>query len=234
MDFDPASLDFLDHFDRPKTADDDQPEPVAGFICDEQGRIACPEQEIRTERVKPIRVAHRDRPVDPPVDWDLIDALPDRPAYTRGVGWVLLWAGSLAVFAIVAGMLAQVGYLVAAEHSLKVAARAAATEATLPRASYQSVVATVNRRLESQPQLAGHLTLTMLQNGVPVLEKFQAREGDHFSVTLSAPATSAIPDWLMQFSLCRAQSTLTAEATHQLPGRKLSVKTPSRTGRGPG
>lgn len=216
MDFDPACIDFLDHFDRPKTADDDQSEPVAGFICDEQGHILCPDQS-RTAPAEPIRIAHS----DPPVDWDLIDALPDRPTYTRGVGWVLLWAGSLAVFAVAAGTLAQVGYLIAAEHSLNVAARAAAMEATLPRANYQSVVATVNRRLESQPQLAGHLTLTMLQNGVPVLERFQAREGDRFSVTLSAPATSAIPDWLEQFSWWREPSRLTAEATSQLPGRKL-------------
>lgn len=221
MDFDPACIDFLDHFDRPKTADDDQSEPVAGFVCDEQGRIVDPEQEIRTERTEPIRVVPSDSPVDPLVDWDLIDALPDRPTYTRGIGWVLLWVGSLAVFAVAAGLLAQVGYLMTAEHSLNIAARAAAMEATLPRANYRSVVATVNRRLESQPQLAGHLTLTMLQNGVPVLDRFQAREGDRFSVTLSAPAISAIPDWLEQFSWWREPSRLTAEATSQLPGRKL-------------
>jgi hypothetical protein len=220
MDFDQASLDFLEHFDQPKTADDDPPDPVAGFVCDEQGRIKFPEQS-RTDSPGVSRLERS----EPPLNWDLIDALPDRPTYTRGIGWVLLWSGALAVLVVAASMLAQVGYLITAEHSLNIAVRAAAMEATLPRSNYQSIVATVNRRLENRPQLAGHLTLTVLQNGFPVLDKFQAHEGDEFSIALSAPSSYAIPDWLEKISVWRSPQNVNAEATCRLPSRKLPPRT---------
>jgi hypothetical protein len=195
MDFDPACLDFLEHFDRPKSADVDR-NWVAGVERSE-----------------------------PPVPWDLIDAEPVRLAQTRGVGWVLQWAAALAVLVMAASILAQFGYLIAAENALNVAAQAGAMEATLPRATYQSVTATVHRRLEEHPHLYEHITLTLLQNGTPVIDSLRADEGDEFSIALSVPVSSAIPDWLEKTSLWHAQQYINAKATCRLPSRKLPPRT---------
>jgi len=210
MDFDPACLDFLEHFDRPKTVED---EDAAGAIGNEDESAAIgfdPREEFSNERR------------DPPTDWDLIDAEPERPVYSHGIGWVLLWAGSLAVLAIVAAMLMRLGFIVASEHSLQVAARAAAMEATLPRATYSSVIATVERRLGDQPLLAEHLTLTMLQNGRPVIDSFRAQDGDEYSIVLSVPTSYVIPDWLERISFGQSQQAIRAEAFSRLPSRKLA------------
>src|SRR4051812_7046983 len=72
----------------------------------------------------------------------------------RGIRWVLAWAGALAVITIAFGILTEFAYVLAAERTLSVAARAGAMEATLPRATYQSVMMTVDRRLTQYPLLA--------------------------------------------------------------------------------
>ena len=148
MDFDPACLDFLEHFDRPKSAE----AAGAKYVAE----------------VEPTQA-------DGLTSWDFIDALPQRAAQTRGVGWVLLWAAALTVLVMAASMLAQFGYLIAAENALNVAAQAGVMEATLPRSTYQSVTATVRRRLEEQPHFSEHITLTLLQNGKHVIDPLRWR-----------------------------------------------------------
>ena len=106
----------------------------------------------------------------------------------RGIGWVLAWAGALAVLAIAAGVLTEFAYVLAAERTLSVAARAGAMEATLPRATYQSVTAAVDRRLNQYPLLAKQLQLSLLQNGTLVQSQFRQHDGDRFAITLSGPA----------------------------------------------
>lgn len=194
MDFDQTCLDFLDHFDRPKTADSVEFEspPSVGFD-----------------------------PTSINLEYDVAQACRHLP--TRGVRWVLQWAGALTVLGVAASVLTQFAYLVAAEHTLNVAARAGAAEAMLPRATYQSISAAVERRLASYPQLSGQLELSVLQNGSPIGGRFRTGDGDRFSVTLTAPTSAVIPGWLRRLSFWRGDTPINAQAERQLPGRKLRV-----------
>jgi hypothetical protein len=142
----------------------------------------------------------------------------------RGVCWVLAWAGALAVLAIAAGVLTEFAYVLAAEHTLSVAAWAGAMEATLPRATYESVTAAVDRRLDQYPLLAKQLHLSFLQNGTLVQSQFCQHDGDHFAITLSGPSSSASPDWLRTLMFWRGESEIRAHAERQLPGRKLAYR----------
>src|SRR6476661_5171587 len=65
---------------------------------------------------------------------------------TRDVLWVLRLAAALTTIFFALVRLAAFGYQLAAEHQLVAAARAGALEATLPRATFQSVAQTVERR----------------------------------------------------------------------------------------
>ena len=56
---------------------------------------------------------------------------------------------------------------VAAEHALHQAAQAGVVEATLPRASRQSVLATVERRLARKSIYPRQVKLTLLENDIP-------------------------------------------------------------------
>ena len=105
------------------------------------------------------------------------------------------------------------------------AAQAGAMEATLPRSTYQSVTAAVQRRLEEQPYFSEHITLTLLQNGKPRHRLVAAREGDEFSIVLSVPVNSAIPDWLEKTAVWHCQQTINAKAACRLPSRKLPPRT---------
>jgi hypothetical protein len=192
MDFDQTCLDFLDHFDRPKTAD------AVDFNSSES--IAFDAPSIALDDA----YAHASR------------HLPTRSAH-----WVLLWTAAIAVLLIALGGLTQFAYLIAAEHSLNVAARAGATEATLPRATYQSVKAAVERRLVNYPLLSGQLQVNLLQNGTPVGQKFRAGNGDRFSITISVPTSVAMPTWLRKFSPWHDESLINARAESDVPGRKL-------------
>jgi hypothetical protein len=140
----------------------------------------------------------------------------------RGVRWVLAWAGALAVLTIAFGILTEFAYVLAAERTLSVAARAGAMEATLPRATYQSIMAAVDRRLIEWPLLANQLQLSLFQNGALVQSQIRQHEGDLFAITLSGPSSSAVPEWLRNLIFWRGHSAIQAHAERQLPGRKFA------------
>ena len=108
---------------------------------------------------------------------------------TLGVGWVLKWAVALAVLFVAASILTEFGCCLAAEHALSRAARAGALEATLPRATYETVVESVSRRLTGYSLSRGELRLHVLQNGAPVRGRFEVSPGDEFAVTVSLPTS---------------------------------------------
>jgi hypothetical protein len=186
-------------------------------------------------------LAHFDRPKTlemPDFEW-IDDLLPFEPAASpscraidcyievprdtrRGIRWVLAWSGALAVLTIAAGILSEFGYVLAAERTLSVAARAGAMEATLPRATYQSIMAAVDRRLTQYPLLAKQLHLSIFQNGTLVQSQIRQHEGDLFAVTISGPSSSAVPQWLRNLAYWRGESAIHAHAERQLPGRKLA------------
>src|SRR5437764_1142099 len=131
MDSGQTSDDLLAHFDRPKLLDlpdFEWVDEVAPF-------------DSATSAISSINTPARatEQYIEVPRDT------------RRGVGWVLAWAGALAVLATGAGVLTEFAYVLAAERTLSVAARAGAMEATLPRATYQSVTAAVDGRLNQYP-----------------------------------------------------------------------------------
>jgi hypothetical protein len=142
-------------------------------------------------------------------------------AQTRGVRWVLQWAAALTVFAIAGSALMQFYYVLAAEQALNYAARAGAIEATLPRATYQSIAATVERRLTKYPQLATTLQVCVSQNGATVGRQFRAADGDRVSVTLSAPSSTVLPAWLNRIGIWHSAAPINAHSEVVVPARKL-------------
>lgn len=139
----------------------------------------------------------------------------------RDARWVLKWAAAFAILVVAAATLLEFGYLMAAERMLNFAARAGAMEATLPRATYDSVLGAVERRLAGYSQMQGRVQLTLLQDGKPVGRRLQGGDGVRFSVVLQAPASAAVPSWLIKLTPWRTAEPLLARADRTAPGRSL-------------
>lgn len=144
-----------------------------------------------------------------------------KTAYTRGITWVMQWAIAIATLLVATGVLVEFGYCLAAELALSRAARAGVLEATLPRATYQSISQSVERRLARWPQLTGHLQLTLLQNGAAIRPAFRPADGDQLSLSLTVPSRAAMPRWLRALNFWRADSQIEVHAERQMPGRHL-------------
>jgi hypothetical protein len=201
MDSRQTSFDLLAHFDRPKTVD-------------------LPDFEWTEEILSNEPPASSIQYFDPTAS--LIQEVNDVPTATRGARWVLQWAAALAVLTFATCILTEFAYLMAAEYKLTLAARAGVLEATLPRASYRSVTAAIERRLTDYPLLLRQLQLTFTQNGSPAPRQFGQSEGDRFSIMLVAPNSAVLPEWLRTIMFWRTESRIQAHAEMQLPGRRLS------------
>ncbi|MCC7474950.1 MAG: hypothetical protein IT425_06110 [Pirellulales bacterium] len=140
----------------------------------------------------------------------------------RGMGWVLQWSAALGVIIVAGCVLIEFGHVAVAEQSLHRAARAGAMEATLPRATLRSVTESVERSLKEYPHWAGHLRISLLQNGRPVARRFQAVGGDRFSITLLAPTDEVVPTWLGILSPWLGENRITARAEREVPGRHVA------------
>src|SRR5262245_4005386 len=114
MDCRPNSDDLLGHFDRPKS-------------------LELPDFEWEFETI-PMSLAGGEKPRLVEDDRPREGFLEIPHITRRGVAWVLGWAGALGVLAIVCGLLTEFACLASAKHTLSIAARAGAFEATLPRA----------------------------------------------------------------------------------------------------
>jgi hypothetical protein len=173
------------------------------------------------DRPKLADVEHSDDARVPGVE---VAAATEPPARSnhRNTLWLLKWTAATAVLFAAAIILLEFTHLFAAEHALALAARAGATEATLPRATYQSVSAAIEHRLAPYTAAQGQLQLTILRNGQPVGLQLHAIEGDQFSVTLSVPAEATLPTWLKKIHLWQQNSALIATAKREVPGRKLA------------
>ncbi len=138
--------------------------------------------------------------------------------HIRDVRWVLKWAVAIAILVVAAATLLEFGCLMAAERTLNFAARAGAMEATLPRATYRSVQAAVERRLSGYSQMHGQVQLTLLRDGQAVGQQLQAGDGVRFSIVVKAPASAALPAWLAKLT---PEQPLLARAERTVPGRQL-------------
>jgi hypothetical protein len=157
---------------------------------------------------------------DGAVDAAEIEMFP-RVQPTRGIGWVLKWAAAAAVLFYATTVLTEFAYSLAAEQLLVRAARAAVLEATLPRATVQSVEQSVYRRLGDTVASQGRVKLALLQNGVWVSKKHQPRGGDRLSITVTIPAQALMPNWLRRLTLWRGSAIVRARAERIMPGRQL-------------
>jgi hypothetical protein len=141
------------------------------------------------------------------------------PVPKRGVGWVLRWSAAIAALLIAGVPLATFSFCLAAERDLARAARAGAAEASLPRATTQSVVQSIERRLEGYAR--DRVRFSLQQNGAPVRGAFQVSDGDRLSVTLAVSTHDVLPRWLRSVALWQAESQIVVQAERRLPGREL-------------
>lgn len=109
--------------------------------------------------------------------------------------------------------------LLRAESHLSHAAAAAAREATLPRATRASVVASADRVLQGTG-LHGAVDRPILWiNGLPASadELHLLQSGDQVQVSLAAHAAEAVPDWLRPLGLSLAHRRLHATVSVSKP-----------------
>jgi hypothetical protein len=202
-----TSFDLLAHFDHPKTCD---LQSVSLSSSHDRGK------ELADDDIC-LRIEERSD-----------DSAPSCHTSKRGIKWVLKWAIAIAILTVAASMLTEFAYVLAAEHRLNMAARAAISEAILPRATVDTVRAVVERRL-AKAGLVHHLQLTILQNGQPVQQQIRQSEGDRFDISLSLPSSDLIPKWVRILDPSRRECLLFAHAECQVPGRKLAYRRGTQT-----
>jgi hypothetical protein len=147
------------------------------------------------------------------------NALP-RLAPSLGVTCVLKWTAAAAVLFVAVCVLLKLGYCIAAEQALTRAARAAAFEATLPRATRQSIAATVARRLASDSIATNGLQIYIRHSNAPIGRAVRLAEDDQVSVTVSVPANAVLPAWLNAIPFHGGVS-IQAHAKRRVPSRYL-------------
>lgn len=140
---------------------------------------------------------------------------------TRGVGWVLRWAAAGGVLLFSCAVLAEYAYCLAAELTLVRAARAGVLEATLPRATRQSVIDTIARRLRRFPHAKGQWQLAVLRNDVPVQGRIVAHPGDRLLISVMLPSRSVLPGWLRSLKFWGGDEAITVQAVRSIPSRHL-------------
>src|SRR3954464_7002264 len=102
---------------------------------------------MHDERTSFDLLAHFDHPKSCDLQPAGQTSVPDRSGHSapslhaskRGVRWVLKWTAAMAILSVAASMLTEFAYVLAAEHRLHTAARAAVSEAMLPRATIDTV-----------------------------------------------------------------------------------------------
>lgn len=142
---------------------------------------------------------------------------------TIGVTCVLKWAAALGVLFFAACILLQLAYCIAAERTLAHAARAGALEATLPRATRDSITATIQRPLARRSISLGALRIAIQQNHAPLPRVFRLADDDHVSVVLSLPSDAVLPPWLHAMNSWTGNPLIRARAEQQIPGRRITT-----------
>jgi hypothetical protein len=200
----PTSDDLLAHFDRPKF-------------------LICPDFEWDEAAIGPPgfeRRVHATYDDDTTKSVTTDDAFVEVPRHVRDARWVLKWAAALAVFATTARVMFEFASDVSTEQALKQAAQAGLTEATLPRASRQSVAATVDRRLSAESIDPRNVNLILLENDIPITGRIHPLEGDRISVVLSASIGST-SSWFKK----NGRAPLTVRTDREVPGSHLKPRT---------
>jgi hypothetical protein len=140
-----------------------------------------------------------------------------------GVVCVLTWAVAAGVLFFAACTLLQLGYCIAAERALLRAARAGMLEATLPRATHESIVKNIERRLVDYSIPAGALQITLRQNDAPLQRIVRLADDDRVSVAISLSADAVLPAWLRTVNCWNDASQIEARIEQQMPGRQVQI-----------
>jgi hypothetical protein len=140
---------------------------------------------------------------------------------SRGILWVLKWAAALVVLFYAGCVLVRLGYSLSAERALLHAARAGALEATLPRATHETIVKTVERRLESWSISRIDLKVNIRRNGAPLGRVFRLLDDDRVTVTVAVPTEALLPRWLRALHVWNSGALLEATANRQTPGKRV-------------
>jgi hypothetical protein len=140
-----------------------------------------------------------------------------------GVVSVLKWAAAAGVLLYAACLMLEFGYCIGAEQTLSHAANAGVLEATLPRATHQSVVAAIERRLADHFISVGALQISIQHNEAPLQRVYRLSDGDRLSVALSLPSDAVLPTWLKTIKRWPGNSQLRARAERRVPGRSLPI-----------
>lgn len=154
------------------------------------------------------------------------DPVADGPARIepwRGIGWVLKWAAAAAVLVYSTTVLTEFTYSLAAERMLARAAKAGAVEATLPRATPQSVERSVRQKLAGVGAQAD-VQLVLLHNSMLVGKRLAPRGGDRLTIVLKMPARALMPVWLRTLTSWRRAAPVEALAERIMPGRHLAAR----------
>ena len=118
----------------------------------------------------------------------------------RGVSWVLEWAVAIAAMSFAIAILLEFGFRLTAERTLVQAASAGLREATLPHATDRSVAAAIRRQLGDRSRLANDVQIGVARDGAPVRGAIHAKYDDRFTVNLTVPSESVLPEWLQGVS----------------------------------
>lgn len=141
----------------------------------------------------------------------------------RGVAWVVKWSAALGVLFFASCFLLQLAYCVAAERAVRQAALAGVLEATLPRATRETVVETIERRLLNKTTLAGRPQIAIQHNDAPIHRVFRFADNDRVSVTLSIPTDAVLPAWLNAVTFPCGIARIEARAERRIPGRQVQT-----------
>lgn len=140
---------------------------------------------------------------------------------SRGVGWVLRWAGAAFMLFTSCVLLAEFSYRCSAERTLARAAQAGAMEATLPSATYHTVQVTIGRRLSGLVHSDDQWRLDLKQNDTTVRSIELPKRGDQFSVTIVVSDRAVLPAWLRTLGFWKRESAIEAHADKRVPGRPV-------------
>ncbi len=119
---------------------------------------------------------------------------------------------------IAGAVVCDLGMQLRAEWYLRQAARRAAVEASLPRATIESTNSAARRALAGLSRLEHAVQLTTLVNGrMPPSNDLDAVSGDVVSVRLCVPAAVVTPDWLQCRGLSPGSRWLMATVARRKP-----------------
>ena len=100
----------------------------------------------------------------------------------------------LAVLFFAAGILIQFACGIAAEHNWQLRHGPALSKPRFPAQLYQSVMATIERRVDRLSKLAKELHVSLEQNGSLVQQQFSQHDDDRFAISLWCRRVRSCPD----------------------------------------